>query len=105
MLDFIDQMQEVITAIPMRFSSLSSEVIDDQEYQNLVKTEFIYNRYDASHRLISKSFRYQLTLDTLGLEKSLWIEEVHRRFNILSLFNFAFRECQLSFYQDEATEV
>jgi len=34
-----------------------------------------------------------VVLDALGLEKSLWIEEVHKRFNILTLLNFAFREC------------
>lgn len=31
-------------------------------------------------------------MDALGREKFHWIEEILRRFNVLSIFNFAFRE-------------
>ena len=37
--------------------------------------------------------RDQSSLDALGLEKRLWIEEVYKKFNVLSLLNFVFREC------------
>ena len=92
-LDYVNEVQQVITTIPMRFSVLSSDKRDDAEYLEIEQREFIYNRDDPSHRLISQSLRRQVVLDALGLEKSLWIEEVHKKFNILTLFNFAFREC------------
>jgi hypothetical protein len=90
---FVEEMQETVTLIPMKFSVLGSDAIDDHAYQSLVNHEFIYNRQDPSHRLISKSFRYLSVLDMLGMEMPLWKEEVVRRFNILSLLNYAFREC------------
>jgi len=87
-------MQSVMTTIPLRFGALGSESLSDQDYQTLSHNEFTHLKQDSSHRLLAKSFRYQSTLDVLGLEKSYWIEQVYQRFNLLTLFNYAFRECQ-----------
>lgn len=55
--------------------------------------EFIYNRHDPAHRLVSQGLRDQSAIDSLGLQKAKWLEEVHKKFNVLSLINFIFREC------------
>jgi hypothetical protein len=81
-----------MTAIPMRFSVLSSDKIDDAEFAEIKLNEFIYNQQDPAYRLISQSLRYPSSMDALGLKKSYWKEQIHKRFNFLSLLNFAFRE-------------
>ena len=96
--EFTDRVQEVLTTIPMRFSVLSSDMHDDGEHSEMVGREFIFNEKDPSYRLLSQSLRYQSNLDALGLEKLLWIEEVYRKFNVLSLLNFVFREYLSTFF-------
>jgi len=65
-LSYVDEIQEVLTAIPMRFSLLSSDKYDDAEYIDLeTNKEFIFNREDPFHRLLSQAFRNQSTLDAL----------------------------------------
>lgn len=78
--------------MPLKFSVLSSDKIDDNSWGQILSREFTYNRYEPYHHLFSKSLRYQSNLDALGREKFQWIEEILRRFNVLSIFNFAFRE-------------
>ena len=90
---YLGEIQQIISTIPLRFSVLTSDNIDDQEYQLLEQQEFIYNRDDPTHRLISQGLRYQQTIDALGLQKSKWLEEIYKKFNILTLLNYVFREC------------
>ena len=52
-----------------------------------------------------ESLRVQSKLDCLGLDKNQWIEEIHRKYNILCLLNYAFRECIMSFYNTEMTSL
>ena len=52
-IDYVNEVQQVITTIPMRFSALSSDRCDDAEYAEIEQREFIYNRNDPAHRLIS----------------------------------------------------
>lgn len=89
---YVEELQEVLTTVPLKFSVLSSDKIDDNSWGQILTREFTYNRHDPCHHLLSKSLRYQSNLDALGREKFLWIEEILRRFNVLSIFNFAFRE-------------
>jgi hypothetical protein len=41
----------------------------------------------------------------MGVEKCLWVEEVHKKFNVLSLFNYLFRECIDSFFNQDKDHV
>lgn len=77
----------------MRFSVLTSDRLEDAEFAEAEQREFIYNRDDPAHRLVSQGLRDQSALDSLGLQKAKWLEEVHKKFNVLSLINFVFREC------------
>ena len=91
-LEYINQMQEVLSTIPMRFSILTSDMYDDAEYSEMAAQDFIYNGQEPACRLLAQSLRCQSTLDALGLEKSAWLAEVYKKFNVLSLLNFVFRE-------------
>ena len=92
-LAYLREVQGVITTIPMRFSVLTSDRLEDAEFAEAEQREFIYNRHDPAHRLVSQGLRDQSALDSLGLQKAKWLEEVHKKFNVLSLINFVFREC------------
>jgi hypothetical protein len=101
-LEYINQMQEVLSTIPMRFSILTSDMHDDTEYSEMAAKDFIYNGQEPACRLLTQSLRYQSALDVLGLEKSAWIAEVYKKFNVLSLLNFVFREFLATFLAQEA---
>ena len=101
-LEYINQMQEVLSTIPMRFSILTSDMHDDTEYSEMTAKDFIYNGQEPACRLLTQSLRYQSALDVLGLEKSAWIAEVYKKFNVLSLLNFVFREFLATFLAQEA---
>ena len=85
----------------MRFSILTSDKYDDTEYAELRSRDFIYNSKEPSCLLLTQSLRYQSTLDALGLEKCCWTEEVYKKFNVLSLVNFVFREYLATFLASE----
>jgi hypothetical protein len=50
---YLREIQLIISTIPLRFSVLTPDRIDHQKYIELEKNEFIYNRDDPTHRLIS----------------------------------------------------
>jgi len=89
---YVEELQQVLTTVPLKFSVLSSDKIDDNSWSQLLGREFVYNRHEPCYHLLSKSIRNQSNLEALGREKYIWIEEILRRFNVLTIFNFAFRE-------------
>jgi hypothetical protein len=52
-LAYLREVQNVITTIPMRFSVLTADRWEDAEFAETEQREFIYNRHDPAHRLIS----------------------------------------------------
>lgn len=91
---------------------LSVDRMEDSEFDSLERDqEFVFNRFDPVHRLLSQAFRHQRALDALQLSGQVsdsegadgkkqklklradWIEEVQRRYNVLALLNYAVREC------------
>ena len=72
---FFQHTASILTTIPMKLLNLT-ESYDDNQWQKYNLSEFIYNRDDIIHRLVSEGLRHPKYLEYLGLEKHEWIVEV-----------------------------
>lgn len=80
-----------LTTIPLRLPSLA-DAYDDNTWGDLCTSEFIYNKDDIMHKLISKGLRHPKVLEYMGLEKHEWLVEVSQKFNMLAIMNQILRE-------------
>ncbi len=88
---YFENVAGILSTIPLRFSILKDSLHDNQ-FADLERHEFIYNKNDFMFKFISQTLRNQSNFDHLGIEKHDWIIEVIQKFNLISILNYIFRE-------------
>jgi hypothetical protein len=108
---YYDNVSAILSSMPLRIPSLANSFTDN-EWIDINQSEFIYNRSDIIHKVVSECFRQPKNLDYLSHnalesdENKLhdWIIEVTQKFNMLSVINFIMREGIKVYCQKEMQE-
>ena len=92
MLNYFENTAAIMTTIPLKFPSLSGGM-DESQWTDLCNSEFVYNKEELMHKVISQGLRQpKVFSDYMGHEQNEWLAEASQRFNVLSVLNFIFRE-------------
>ena len=88
---FFDKTANILTTIPMKLANLAN-AHNDNQWSDIIKYEFIYNRDDLLHKMVSSALRQPKVIEYMGLEKHEWLVEVTQKFNMLAMLNSLIRE-------------
>ena len=96
---YFDNVSSILSSMPLRIPSISN-AFTDNEWIDINQSEFIYNRSDIMHKVISECLRQPKNLEFLGhnlpeTDENTphdWIIEVTQKFNMLTVINFIMRE-------------